>query len=91
MLCLLDRIPDFNALQPAIASLNASVESISKQLGAWVRTLRDSELKGERYGNEKMRRADTAKKDREAFLQELDRRRGAGWGKGGSAVPMRES
>ena len=78
MLCLLEKTPDFAELASGILNLKASAEGISKQLGAWVRTLRDSDLKGERYVNGKTRRADTARRDREEFLEELERIRNAG-------------
>jgi len=78
MLCLLEKIPSLAGLESEIARLKTGVESISKQLGAWVRTLRDSNLKGERYVNERVRRADAARKDREEFLQELEWIRTAG-------------
>ena len=78
MLCLLETIPAFAELASGIVNLKSSAESISRQLGAWVRTLRDSELKGERYVNDKTRRADMARKDREEFLMELKRIRNEG-------------
>ncbi|MGO9271612.1 MAG: four helix bundle protein [Terriglobia bacterium] len=77
MLCLLEKIPVFAELESGILNLKSSVESISRQLGAWVRTLRDSDIKGERYVNEKTRRADTARRDRDEFLKELERIRDA--------------
>jgi four helix bundle protein len=73
MLCLLGKIPAFADLEFEILKMKTSVESISKQLGAWVRTLRDSELKGERYVSEKTRRVDIARRDRDEFLTELER------------------
>ena len=75
MLSLLEKMPVLTELEPAILNLKSSVESISKQLGAWIRTLRDSELKGERYVNEKVRRVERARSDREEFLRELQRAR----------------
>jgi hypothetical protein len=78
MLCLLEKIPVFAELASGILALKSSVESISKQLGAWIRTLRDSDLKGERYVSEKTRRADGARRDRDEFLKELERNRNAG-------------
>jgi hypothetical protein len=78
MLCLLEKIPVFAELASGILALKSSVESISKQLGAWIRTLRDSDLKGERYVSEKTRRADRARRDRDEFLKELERNRNAG-------------
>lgn len=78
MLCLLERIPSFAGLGAEISRLKSSAENISKQLGAWVRSLRDSGLKGERYVNERTPKADMARKSREEFLKELERIRIAG-------------
>ena len=77
MLCLLQNIPRFEALESGILNLKSRAEGISKQLGAWTRALRDSELKGQRYVSDKTRRADQAARERKEFLEEL-RRKGAG-------------
>jgi four helix bundle protein len=58
VLCLLQKIPPFEALESEILILKSHAESISKQLGAWTRMLRNSELKGQRYVTEKTRQAD---------------------------------
>ena len=78
MLCLLEKIPGFAEVASGIVNLKSSVESISRQLGGWVRALRDSELKGERFVSEKVRRADAARRDREEFLKELEMVRNGG-------------
>lgn len=78
MLCLLEKIPAFASLSSQIVNLKSSAESISRQLGAWVRSLRDSDLKGERYVDEKTRRKDAARRNREEFFQELERIRTGG-------------
>jgi four helix bundle protein len=72
MLCLLEKIPAFSSLESQILNLKSGAESISKQLGAWVRSLRDSDLKGERFVSEKTRQADIARRGREEFLKELE-------------------
>ena len=72
MLCLLERMPVFRDLESEILNLKSSVESVSRQLGAWIRTLRDSELKGERYVTEKTRRVTQARQEREEFLRKLE-------------------
>ena len=72
MLCVLERMPDCGNLNPEILKLKSSVESISRQLGAWIRTLRDSNMKGQRYVTEKTRRADKARQEREEFLRKLE-------------------
>ena len=85
MLCLLERMPVFRDLESEILNLKSSVESISGQLGAWIRTLRDSELKGQRYVTEKTRRASQARQEREEFLKKLEQiRKGGSPGTGGS-------
>jgi len=40
-------------------------------LKAWIQSLQDSDLKGERYVTEKSRRSNQASREREEFLQEL--------------------
>ena len=77
MLWLLERIPAFHDLESEILNLKSQAESISKQLGAWIRSLQDSDLKGQRYVTEKTRRADDARRDREDFLRRLDQMRKA--------------
>jgi four helix bundle protein len=72
MLCLLTEIPIFRNLESEIRNLRARTDSISKQLGAWVRSLQDSDLKGRKYVTEKTRRLAEAKRDREAFFRELE-------------------
>ena len=72
MLCLLERMPAFSDLESEILNLKSRAESISRQLGAWIRTLRDSELKGQRYVTEKTRRVTQARQEREDFLRKLE-------------------
>ena len=86
MLCLLERMPVVGELESGILNLKSGVESISRQLGAWIRSLRDSELKGQRHVTEKTRRADKARQDREKFLKKLEQiRRGGSVATGGEA------
>jgi four helix bundle protein len=73
MLCLLEGMTAFRNLESEMRNLKAMTGSISKQLGAWIRTLRDSDLKGQRYVSEKARRAEQRTKDRREFLEELAR------------------
>jgi four helix bundle protein len=72
MLCLLERMPAFGNLESEILNLKSRAESISRQLGAWIRTLRDSEMKGQRYVTEKTRRVTQARHEREEFLRKLE-------------------
>jgi four helix bundle protein len=78
MLCLLERFPAFADLASDLLKLKSRAESISKQLGAWTRSLRDSDQRGERYVSEKTRRGDQRARERHEFMEQLDRiRRGA--------------
>ncbi len=73
MLCLLQKIPAFGSLESGILNLKSQVESVSKQLGAWIHSLRDTPLKGQRFVTEKARRQDPADRDRKSFLDKLER------------------
>ena len=84
MLCLLERMPAFSNLESEILNLKSRAESISRQLGAWIRSLRDSEMKGQRYVTEKTRRVTQARHEREEFLKKLEQiRKGSSPGTGG--------
>jgi four helix bundle protein len=72
MLCLLEHLPGFRDLESEILNLKSRVESISKQLGAWIRSLQDSGMKGQRYVTEKTKKADQARREREEFLRKLE-------------------
>src|SRR5438046_2795794 len=71
MLCLVERIPAFQPLKPGIKLLKSKAESCSRQLKAWAQALQNSDFKGERHVNQKMKRAAEAAKEREEFLNEL--------------------
>lgn len=71
MLCLIERLHSFHDLEPAIRKLKSKSESCSRQLKAWANSLQNSDFKGERYVNRKMKRAAEAAKEREEFLNEL--------------------
>lgn len=72
MLCLLGKIPGFLDLESEIRNLMSRVESIAKQLGAWIQSIQNSGLKGQRYVTEKARRARATAEDRQRFLDELE-------------------
>jgi len=78
MLCLLERMPVFGDLESEILNLKSRAEGISRQLGAWIRTLRDSDLEGQRYVTEKTRRVTQARQEREEFLKKLEQIRKGG-------------
>lgn len=71
MLCLLDRIPSFLTLNRETTLLKKKAESCSRQLKAWAISLQNSDFKGERHVNQKVKRGARAAKEREEFLNEL--------------------
>jgi four helix bundle protein len=78
MLCLLERVPAFSPLKPAICDLKSNCLGISRQLYGWIEQLKNSDITGQRHLNDKVRARDAEKKDRDAFLEELDRLRQSG-------------
>jgi four helix bundle protein len=73
MLCLFERLPVFDDLKSEISDLKSLAENISRQLRAWADALQNSDIKGQRYLNEKTRRTAQATRDREEFREELRR------------------
>lgn len=71
MLYLLERLPAFSDLKSEILNLRSSCERVSRQLGAWAESLKSSDIKGQRYQNEKTRKAARAAQERAEFLEEL--------------------
>src|SRR5262249_29445976 len=71
MLCLIERVPEFQKLNADIKQLKSKAESCSRQLKAWARALQNSDFKGERHVSQKMKRAAQAAKERQNFLDEL--------------------
>jgi four helix bundle protein len=73
MLCLFEQLPAFGDLESDISNLKLLAENISRQLRGWADALQNSDIKGQRYLNEKTRRTAQATRDREEFREELRR------------------
>jgi four helix bundle protein len=71
MLCLVERIPRFNALHSQTNALKKQAEGCARQLKAWLASLQNSDFQGERYVNQRTRRAAQAARERQEFLNEL--------------------
>lgn len=71
MLCFLERLPAFQDLKFEILDLKSEAEGISRQLRAWSDSLQNSEIKGQRYLNEKEKVFAKNKKERTEFLDTL--------------------
>jgi four helix bundle protein len=70
MLHLLDRLPGGAPLKSRISNLRSLAESVSRQLRAWADSLQNSDIKGQRYLNEKTRKEYERQKEREDALAE---------------------
>lgn len=73
MLCLMETLPDFENLKSEISDLKSRAEGVSRQLRGWADALQNSNITGQRYLNNKGRRADKSRRDREEFLEKLDK------------------
>jgi four helix bundle protein len=71
MLILVERLSYFAHLRSEISNLKSQAESISRQLRAWVDSLQNSEITGQRYLTKRTRQVDEQKKRAEAFLGKL--------------------
>jgi four helix bundle protein len=71
ILCLLERLSGFDELLGELKATKLKAENCSRQLKAWIQSLQDSDLKGERYVNEQTKRAEQITREREEFLAEL--------------------
>ena len=77
MLCLMETLPNFENLKSQISDLKSCAEGVSRQLRGWADALQNSKITGQRYLNEKGRRTEKSRRDREEFLENLDKiRRG---------------
>lgn len=54
-----------------VRELIASSESVSRQLGAWIESLKNSQLKGQKYVTNAIRAGDDQKKRSETFLAKI--------------------
>ena len=72
MLCVMDRMPAFSDLKSEISDLKSLAESISRQLRGWAQHLQDTPIRGQRHLTSKSRQIDQARRDRDAFVHELE-------------------
>jgi len=75
MLHLVDRLPPFANLKSQISNLRGLSENISRQLRGWADSLQNSEIKGQRYLNDKTKQEEQRKKDRADAQAEFQRMR----------------
>lgn len=73
MLYLLEGMPQFHNLEADIKNLRDKTDSISRQLGAWIQSILNSSLKGQRYVTEEVKKADQSRQERDEFMAKLGR------------------
>lgn len=73
MLRFLERASGFEDLRTEVPDLIRRALSISRQLRAWADSMQNSEIRGQRYLNDRSRRSSKAAQEREEFLEELRR------------------
>lgn len=71
MLCLMEGIDGFADFKSQISDLKSIAASCSRQLRAWADSMQNSEIKGQRYLNDSVRRQDAGRKRAAAFEQKL--------------------
>jgi hypothetical protein len=67
MLCFIERLPAFRDLKSQISNLKSLAEDVSRQLRGWADSLQNSEIKGQRYLNEKERKKYRDNKEQAEF------------------------
>jgi four helix bundle protein len=76
MLCLFEALfsalPEFADPKSEISDLKSLAEGVSRQLRAWADSLQNSEITGQRYLNDKSRKAGKARTERDEFLKKLE-------------------
>ena len=73
MLCVMERMSAFEGRRAEVERLRSLVLSASRQLGAWLESLKNSDAKGPRHTNDATRKAKDEVRRRDDFLGELRR------------------
>ena len=73
MICLMERLPSLNDLKSELSSLNSRALNVSRQLGGWAESLKNSDIPGTRYLDDRKRQEAQSIRRREAFLEQLRR------------------
>lgn len=71
MVCFLERLSAFQGIKFEISNLKSDAGGISRQLRAWADSLQSSEIKGQRYLNEKERSVARNEKEKAEFINIL--------------------
>ena len=71
MLLLMESMDGFSNLKSEISNLKLLAEGISRQLRGWSQNLQDTPIRGQRRLTSRSRQFERARRDRDAFIQEL--------------------
>ena len=71
ILHLLMRMPNMDDLAPQVAEIRARAENVSKQLGRWIESIKDSGYRGKRSQNTQTRQAAEAARRGDQFLRQI--------------------
>lgn len=71
MLAFLGKAEEWSTDRETIDGLRELNLSVSRQLGAWIESLKNSDAPGQRYQNERTRQVGRDRQRREAFLEKL--------------------
>ena len=70
MLCVMQRMDSFSELENEISNLKGLVENISRQIHGWATSMQNSDIKGDKFLNEKTKLRYDRKQRREEFLKQ---------------------
>ena len=70
MLCVMERMEDFNDLKSQISNLKSDFENVSRQLRGWANSLQNSDIEGPRHLNDHSRDQYERKQRRIRYDQE---------------------
>ncbi len=65
----MQRMESFSELDSEIVDLKGTVENISRQIHGWARSLQNSDIKGDKFLNDKTKLRYDRKQTRDAFLK----------------------
>lgn len=73
MLCVMDRMSEFDDLRSEISDLKSEFESVSRQIRAWLDSLQNSEIKGQRRLNDVSKAQYENKQKKSEFWAQMDK------------------
>lgn len=72
MLCVLERMSEFQDQKSEIVDLKTRVESISRQIRAWADSLQNSQIKGQKHLNDVTKAQYERKRGQSEFMARMD-------------------